>query len=303
MAGERDRRRASSSGAAEALAAALPPLTVRAEALASSISLGLHGRRKGGIGQSFWQFHRYRIEDSPSHIDWRQSARSQHLYVREREWEAAQSVYLWRAGGPSMRFASEPGRETKLDRATLLTLALSALLIRGGERVALCGEKDAPAASRAAYLRIAHALCERAPADDALPPDADLARNAQFVWFGDFLEPVNEIEAVLRRLIRFGVHGRLVHIVDPAEEDFPYIGRTRFEAPTGGETHLFGRAETVGGAYRRRFAARIETISQMARSLNWSYLRHRTDRPAKTALTALFADLSGAPAFPGEGGA
>lgn len=290
---ENERRVTSPADAAEALAASLPALTVRAEALASSISLGLHGRRRPGIGQSFWQFHRYRLEDSPSHIDWRQSARSTHLYVREREWEAAQSVYVWRDGSASMRFASKGTADSKIDRASLLALALSAVLIRAGERVALFGEKEAPAASRAAYMRIAHALCARRPEDETLPPDADIARNAQFVWFGDFLAPMEDIEGTIRRLIRRGAHGRLVHIVDPYEEDFPYDGRTRFEAPDGVETHTFGRAEALRDAYRQRFAARIEALSQLARSLDWSYVRHRTDRSAKEALIALYADLGG----------
>jgi uncharacterized protein (DUF58 family) len=278
------------SAAAEALGSSLPPLMVRAERLASSISLGLHGRRKAGIGQSFWQFHRYRAEDPAASIDWRQSAKSQHLYVREREWEAAQAVFLWRDGGPSMRYASG-GTEQKIVRADLLALALGVLLVRAGERIALYGENAAPGASRATYLRIAHALCDLSPADDPLPPPAGLPQHAQFVWFGDFLAPLEKIEATIRRLTQEGATGRLVHIVDPAEADFPFTGRTRFEAASGGDSHILGRAESAGPAYRQRFKARCETLALLARSLGWNYLAHRTDRSPKTALIALYADL------------
>lgn len=276
---------------AETLAAGLPPLMVRAERLASSVSLGLHGRRKAGIGQSFWQYHRYREGDSAADIDWRQSAKSQHLFVREREGEAAQSVYLWREGSPTMRFSSHD--ERKIDRAGLIALALGVLLVRAGERIALYGEKAPPSASRLAYRRIAHTLCAEAPTDDALPPPADIAAHTQFVWFGDFLAPLGQIEATIRTLVQRGVSGRLVHIVDPAEEDFPFAGRTQFVAADGAETCLLGRAESVGSAYRRRFRARCETLSQIARTLGWNYLVHRTDRPAKTTLLALYADLGG----------
>jgi len=279
------------SDSAESLAAALPPLMVRAERLASALTLGMHGRRKAGIGQSFWQFHHYRPGDARTAIDWRQSAKGQHLYVREREWEAAQSVWLWRDGSPSMRFAS--GAESKLERASLLALALGVLLVRGGERIALYGEREAPANSRLAYRRIGFALGERAPADDAVPPDAPLPRNAQFIWFGDFLAPLEEIELSIRRLTRANAGGRLVHIIDPAEEDFPYLGRTRFEAVTGGDNRTLGRAESVSGAYRARFKAHVETVALLARKLGWNYLAHRTDRPPQTALVALYADLSG----------
>ncbi len=282
---------ASLQDAAEALGASLPPLMVRAERLASAVSLGMHGRRKAGIGQSFWQFHHYRPGDPANAIDWRQSAKSQHLYVREREWEAAQSVWLWRDGSPTMRFSS--GGESKIDRASLLALALGVLLVRGGERIALFGEREAPANSRAAYRRIGYALCERTPADDAVPPERPLPRNAQFVWFGDFLAPLGEIETAIRRMTRQNAGGRLVHVVDPAEEDFPFVGRTRFEAVMGPANRILGRAESVAGEYRARFKAHGEAVALLARKLGWNYLVHRTDRSPQTALVALYADLGG----------
>jgi uncharacterized protein (DUF58 family) len=91
-----------------------------------------------------------------------------------------------------------------------------------------------------------------------------------------------------------GLRGHLVHIVDPAEEDFPYEGRTRFEAPSEDLRETLGRAETVAGAYRARFKAHAQALAELAGKLSWRYLAHRTDRPAQTALVALYADLSGA---------
>jgi uncharacterized protein (DUF58 family) len=277
---------------AEALGAGLPPLLLNAERLAAAVSLGVHGRRKAGMGESFWQFRRYAPEDSAAAIDWRQSAKSQHLFVREREWEAAQSVWFWCDASPGMQFAS--GKVTKAERAKLLCLALASLLVRGGERVALYGRHEAPASSRAALSRIGHTLSEGADAADSLPPEATIAKNAQFVWFSDFLSPLAEIEIALRRLARSAVTGQLVHIVDPAEEDFPFTGRARFEDARGELAETIGRAETVAEAYRARFKAHAETVGALARRLGWTYLAHRTDKRPELALTALYADMSGA---------
>lgn len=277
---------------AEALSAALPPLLVEAERLASAVSLGIHGRRKAGMGESFWQFRRFRPEDSATAIDWRQSAKSQHLFVREREWEVAQSVWFWRDGSMGMRFKS--GEVSKRDRASVLALALASALARGGERVALFGEGHAPASSRLALRRMAFALSEDRQTHEALPPDAPLSRNARFVWLSDFLSPTDRIEAALRRMTEAGLRGHLVHVVDPAEEDFPYEGRLRFEAPSEDLRETLGRAETVAGAYRARFKAHAQALAELAGKLSWRYLAHRTDRPAQTALIALYADLSGA---------
>jgi len=277
---------------AEALGASLPPLLVDAERLAAAVSLGVHGRRKAGMGESFWQFRRYRPEDASTAIDWRQSAKSQHLFVREREWEAAQSVWFWCDSSPGMRFAS--GKVTKAERAKLLALALASLLVRGGERVALFGDGHAPASSRAALRRIGHTLLDVPPDDAALPPDSAITKNAQFVWFSDFLSPLDDIEITLRRLSRSAVAGQLVHIVDPAEEDFPFTGRTRFEDARGSESETIGRAETIASAYRTRFKAHAEAVGQLARRLGWTHIMHRTDRSPQTALVALYADMSGA---------
>lgn len=288
---------------AESLAARLPPLLVAAESLASTAALGVHGRRKAGMGETFWQFRRFRAEDSSAAVDWRQSAKSQHLFVREREWEAAESVWLWRDGSPGMRFAASQTGITKIERATVLALALGSLLVRGGERIALAGDGYPPSGGRFALRRIAHELTDISPGDDPLPPEIALRRNAEFVWFSDFLLPLDALEARIRRFARAGVCGYLVQVIDPAEEDFPFTGRTRFEAVRGAATktltETFGRAESVRDAYRARFAAHAEAIGMLTRRLGWSFLRHRTDKSPQTALVALYSALGGARARKG----
>src|SRR5262249_59909894 len=86
---------------------------------------------------------------------WRQPAKSDRLFLRETEWAAAQSVWLWRDASPSMRWHSGPELPPKGDRAEVLLLALAALLLRAGERVALLGSELPPSASRASLERMA----------------------------------------------------------------------------------------------------------------------------------------------------
>src|ERR1700760_3813660 len=158
---------------------------VQADHLAASVSLGVHGRRRAGMGESFWQFRRYASHDSSSAIDWRQSAKSQHIFVREREWEAAQTVWFWRDASANMNFKS--GATSKRARADLLLLSLASLLVRGGERVGFVGMEGAPASSRLALTRMGRAMFM--PGDAATPPPARFSRGNQLVWFSDFLEP------------------------------------------------------------------------------------------------------------------
>jgi uncharacterized protein (DUF58 family) len=260
---------------------------VEADHLAASVSLGVHGRKRAGMGESFWQFRRYAHHDSASAIDWRQSAKSQHIFVREREWEAAQTVWFWRDASANMAFAS--GRVSKRRRADLLLLSLASLLVRGGERVGFLGMEGAPAASRLALTRMGRAMFS--DKNDALPPPAPVGRGNQLVWFSDFLG--DGATQAMQMLAHRGVSGHLVRIVDPAEEDFPYAGRTRFESPAGGNNEIFGRAERIRAAYRNRFTAHGEQISQAALKLGWTCTTHRTDHTPQGLLIALHAAIGG----------
>ena len=118
---------------AEQSAGRLPPLQIAAEQVAATVAQGVHGRRRVGIGETFWQFRRYVPGDSTRSIDWRQSAKTDHIYIRETEWAAAQSVWLWRDPSPSMAYRSARSLPEKRDRADLLLLALASLLNRAGE--------------------------------------------------------------------------------------------------------------------------------------------------------------------------
>src|SRR3989304_3647741 len=94
------------TGSARALADAMPRLILEARRIAATIIHGLHGRRRAGSGENFWQYRRFVSGEPAQRVDWRRSARDEHLYVREREWEAAHTVWLWPDRSPSMQFLS-----------------------------------------------------------------------------------------------------------------------------------------------------------------------------------------------------
>src|SRR5215210_6539679 len=94
------------SAAARPLAESLPRLVLEARRIAATVIHGLHGRRRAGPGENFWQYRRFISGEPARQVDWRRSARDDNLYVREREWEAAHTVWLWPDRSPSMAFAS-----------------------------------------------------------------------------------------------------------------------------------------------------------------------------------------------------
>lgn len=276
---------------AEQSAGRLPPLMVAAERVASTVAQGVHGRRRIGQGDSFWQFRRFESGDAAQQIDWRQSAKSDHLFVRETEWEAAQSVWLWRDGSGSMDYRSKRGLPTKAERADLLLLAMAALLVRGGERITLLGTGAGPINGRPALERIALSLAGTAESD-SLPPFTPLPRYGQLFLVGDFLSPLDEIDAILRRYAAQGLKGYVLQVLDPAEESLPFVGRTRFEGLEGEGNLLVRRVETARGTYRDRIAAQIDGLKTSCRRAGWSFGSHRTDRPPEAALLGAYMALS-----------
>lgn len=283
---------------AEHLASTLPPLLVAAERVAATVAQGVHGRRRVGSGETFWQFRRHEQGDGAGAIDWRQSAKSDRLFVRQNEWEAAQSVWLWRDSSPSMRYQSRFGPCEKLERATLLLLAVAALLVRGGERIALLTDEGAeggtPASGQAALTRLAEALLAISNEAGAasLPPIRRLPPHGTIVLFGDFLGPIAEIDAVVREYAEAGIHGHLVQVLDPSEEDLPFSGRTQFQGTEGEGSMIVGRVQSLRGAYGERFESHKDALTRLTKAAGWSFTVHRTETPPQVPLLVLYQALA-----------
>ena len=275
---------------AEALAEALPPLLVAAERVAATVQQGIHGRRRAGAGDSFWQFRPYRPGDAPGRIDWRQSARGDGVQVREQEWEAAQTLFLWRDASASMAFTGAADRPTKRHRAELLLLATACLLLRGGERVGLLGG-GRPGQGRHALHRLVGDLA--GGTDPAgLPPPVPLPRHGRVVLFGDFLADPDETGNILAHFTGLGVRGVLMQCLDPDEIDPPYRGRVRFQDPENGSELLVARSEDLRTEYQRRLTALQTTLAGLTRAAGWQMLHHNTGQSPAPALLALYQALA-----------
>ncbi|WP_321338973.1 DUF58 domain-containing protein [Breoghania sp.] len=277
-------------GEARTVAEALPDLLVEARHIANTVAAGWHGRRRAGPGETFWQFRPFNLGEPVKRIDWRRSARDDHLFVREREWEAAHTVWLWSDLSSSMTFRSRLASATKRDRALVLLLGLSELLARGGERIGLTG-LTRPTSSRNAAEKIAATLAHTSQ-PVSLPDTHGIGRFSEVVLIGDLLDPIEEIADWVRRVAATGARGHLVQIMDPVEETFPFAGRTEFRDPETGLRLTAGRAESWREIYRKRLAQHRLEIDELTRKAGWTFLIHHTDRPASEPLLSLHARLA-----------
>ncbi len=276
---------------AEALGSRLPPLLVAAQRVAATVAQGVHGRRRVGQGDSFWQYRPFLPGDAHTRIDWRASGKSDRAFVRETEWEAAQSVFLWRDGSDSMAWRSGAAVPEKRERAELLLLALGALLLRGGERVRLLGGPARLRGGGAALDGLAEALADL-PAGGGMPDAAPLPRYSSVVLIGDFLSPVDEIRAVVAGLAALPVSGHLLQVLDPAEALLPYTGRVRFRGMEQEVDAVVPRVEGIRAGYAEALATQQRGLSALCSAAGWSFGVHRTDHPPEAALLGLYTAMS-----------
>ncbi len=277
------------------LAQSLPPLLMAARRTARVTTHGSHGRRRTGPGEEFWQYRPYAPGDSVQAIDWRKSARGQRVLVRETEWMAANTLWIWVQTDAGMHERSPLATATKLERAALLALACARMVMRAGERAGLLGAPFAPDHTPRILDRMAHWLNPGAPArEEDVPPLANVPRFSTCLLIGDFFADPDRLEARIRHLAARGARGHLLQVVDPVEETFPFTGRTLFEDIRGDGQLLVGRAEDLRAAYAERLAAHRAQLSALARRLGWTFAVHRTDAPPAQALLALRARLEDA---------
>jgi uncharacterized protein (DUF58 family) len=276
---------------AEAQAARFPDLLARAEHLAGAVLLGAHGRRRAGVGDDFWQYRPAQAGDSRRRIDYRRSAMGDQEFVREREWQIAQSVMLWVDQGASMRFSSDVKLPQKIDRARLLGLAVAIMLQRGGERVGLTGTALPPRSGRPQILRLAEMFCKDDPADYAPPEHRAMIPHAQAVFISDFMGDIDAVRTALTKAADRGVRGVLCHLLDPSEEAFPFSGRTIFESMGGTVRHETLKANDLRDRYLARLAERKEELQSLCALTGWRYGMHHTDSSAQSGLLWLYGAL------------
>lgn len=277
---------------AERLAETLPALILAAEHLANAYDLGVHGRRRTGTGEDFWQFKQYGPDDATSKIDWRQSAKREHLFIRQKEQETSESVWFWSDRSVTMTYSSKPQIGTKLYRANVMTLALALLLTKGGEKFGLLGLSEKAVTGQTAFNSFAADFGKGQEIRlETLSKSIKLPQKATIVLISDFLTPLGHLKVSLQAFVDMGCNGIILHIADPAEVDLPFSGRTRFEGMGGEESLTFGRVEALKADYQDVFREHKRKISNLATNLSWEYVFHRTDESASDVLGQIYAAL------------
>ncbi len=268
---------------AAALAGDLGTLTTQARA-ASAAHLGSAGRRKSGMGENFWQYRRHTQEDGAERIDWRRSAREEHMFVRETELETARTFLFWADPSPGFHWSSGATIPLKADRALLLCMALAGALSRSGERCGALGGGRGPVSGARAAARVGEDIRNFSASMTFPPPPRD---RAAVVVCSDFYSPLDQWRANLTPVAGKCRDGVLLQVCDPIEEAYPFNGRVRFFRPGQDSERLIGRAESIREGYLDKFTQRRKDMTELAGELGWRFVSHVTTEEARMPLGAL----------------
>ncbi|MCP1221643.1 DUF58 domain-containing protein [Acetobacter orientalis] len=283
---------------AAALAARLPDLMLQANHLAATLQAGQHGQKRAGSGESFWQYRQAQPGEPVHHIDWRQSARTAHAYVRETEAQAPQTYLLWCDLTPSMQWRSAPNLPEKGERAILLQLALAAYLLRNGEHVRLLTPSGpaTPPPAGTPLERLALALVGMAktttPPFAALPPTSVVPRHARLIIASDFLCDAPLLHATLQHLAGVPAQAHLVHIADPAEYLLPYKGHITFQGLEHEAPLDLPHVQALQQAYKDQMSAHTATLHTYASRYGHTLTHHTTQNAPLPTLLALQDQMS-----------
>ncbi len=134
---------------------------------------------------------------------------------------------------------------------------------------------------------------ERLALDLQRRPAAEPPPRACVVYLSDFYAPVETWRERLKLAAASGATGALVMIADPAEEDFPFQGRTLFQEPGAGRREaLIGRAEAAKEMYAERLETQRREIHELGAAFGFPSILHRTDHSAAPTLAMLAALVS-----------
>ncbi len=276
--------------------AAVQSLGLRARLVVEGLFAGLHRSPFKGFSVEFSEYRTYQPGDDLRLVDWRAFARTDRYYVREFEEETNLRCYLAVDTSASMAYPAGAAM-TKFDYAATLAAALAYLALGQRDAVGLTTFGSAvrevvpPRSSRQHFRPIVDVLERTVPRGrtDMFAALAALAerspRRGLFAIFTDLWDEDKRVLDGLRALRGAKHEVILFHILDAAEENFPFRGAAAFVDMESGETVVLD-SYRFRESYVNALAARKRAFRLRLGGDNIDYVPLVTDVPPAAALVA-----------------
>ena len=267
---------------------------------------GYHtSRQQGGAGE-FVDFREYSGSEDLRRLDWKVLGRTGKAFVRIHEEETNLLCTLALDASGSMAFGSRgDGRGSKLQYVQYLASALACVISRGQDQVGLAVLDDRlrdalPPGSTTPHMETLYAaiaqLTTRPPTRMARGLSELFQRSRRrgvLLLMSDFLmEDLEDVFAIVRLFRHRSWEVVILHLVHPDEERLPEGMAFRFDGMEDEGRVLCSPAE-IRVAYRRRFAAHLAKVRQLALAGSCDYRRVSTAVPYLQILGGFLVERSG----------
>lgn len=268
----------------------LPNIMIHAEKLAASVVQGEHVRRKAGTGEKFWQYREYVQGDRPQDIDWRQSAKTDQVFIKQKEWQITRKTFLWCNTSASMDFKSDDAEYSKIDYARIITISLALLLQKNKEQIGVLGQTQT---GRSDKIIEAIGLSLFEDQNNTLQnKDINALENdAYLMAVGDFLDPLEDMKQVFDTIAQKTENALIVHVLDPAETEMPYEGRIEFSDSMNNNKNLINHVATIRNEYKKRIELHCTKLEKLCRSKGWTYVLCTTAQSPLDTLQNIYSIL------------
>ncbi len=272
-------------------------LDLKARLIVEGFVSGLHRSPYHGFSVEFAEHREYVPGDDLRHVDWKVYGKSDRYYLKQFEEETNFACWLLLDASESMAYRSPQAAMSKLEYAKHIAAALAWLVIQQQDAAGLVTfgstvNEFVPPSSQPSHLKqVLHLLeqCE-ATGETALGPVLnDLAERARrrglVILLSDLFDDPSSLLAGLKHFRHRRHDVSLLHIIDPAEQDFPFDEPTLFkglELPQEAMTE----PRSIRDAYRQEFQSFQTIVQRETRELNMDYVLLRTDQPLDEALRA-----------------
>ncbi|HLJ10700.1 MAG TPA: DUF58 domain-containing protein [Planctomycetaceae bacterium] len=270
-------------------------LELKARLIVEGYVSGLHKSPYHGFSIEFAEHREYVQGDDLRYVDWKVFGKSDRFYLKQYEEETNFACYFLLDTSESMLYRSEQAAVSKLGYAQFVCAALSYLILKQQDAVGLATFDNAVrnfvrAGSHPSHLKqVCHVMdIAGAKGETSMGPIFhDLAERIKkrglVVILSDLFDDVPSLLLGLKHL-RHRRHEVLVlHVVDPAEQDFPFQDPTLFKGLEGLPEQLT-EPRSLRRAYQREFEHFLQEIRRGCRDLHMDYTLLRTDMPLDVAL-------------------
>jgi uncharacterized protein (DUF58 family) len=280
--------------------AKLSGLTLRARHIVEGYVAGLHKSPYHGFSIEFAEHREYAPGDDLRYVDWKVYGRTDKVYLKQYEDETNLICYLVLDVSESMVYKSAGAAMSKLQYAQCVAAALGWLVLKQQDAVGLSTFDNQvramirPAGNPSHLEQLLHVMEAAVPGKKTAAGPifhelaARLTKRGVVVVLSDLFDDVESLAAGLKHF-RHRRHDVVVlHVLDPAELEFPFRGPTEFK---GLEEFPEVQADpaVIRRAYQREFDAYRQSLEQACRREHTDYFLLRTDQPLDLALTQVLS--------------